>query len=1138
MQHKEFRPTSWAIDNKTTIYIVTFLITIAGLMIYGRLPKEQFPDIVIPQFVVTTIYPGTSPEDMENLITKPIEKQLKSVSGIKKIKSQSIADFNMVTVEFNTGIPVAVAKQKVQDAVDKSKSDLPKDMDNDPVVQEVDFSEFPIMNINVSGNYSLDKLKKYAELFQDEIESLPEITRVDIIGALNREIQINVDVYRMQAAGFTFRDIEGAVASENINISGGELNVEDVRRTLRVTGEFKDMESIRNIVVRSATGASVLLRDIADVEDAYAERQDFARLDGKAVITMNVIKRSGANLIAASDKIQEISARLQKTKLPDGLKVTLTGDQSDKTRVQLNDLINSVILGFIFVVLILMFFMGTTNAIFVGLAVPLSILLAFLFMPSLHYSLNVIVMFSFLLGLGIVVDDAIVVIENTHRILHDHKELSVIQAAKMAAGEVFLPVLSGTLTNVAPFFPLLFWPGIVGEFMKYLPVTLIITLFASLVVAFIMNPVFAVSFMKKEGDGTEKKEGLKSLIKPLLILGALTGISYAAVGFGFGNFMATILVLYLVNHFFFTPLINGFQKVVLPAFMRQYRAFITFLIQGYRPYGALVVVIFIFIAVIQIFKASNPQVEFFPNGEPNFIYVYNQMPIGTDARVTDSVTKIIEKRVNEVIAPNRQYVTSVISNVGIGAGDPQNPDRIVAPHKSKVTVAFVNFDQRLGVSTSTILTDIRENLTGIPGTEISVEKERGGPPTGKPIAIEISGEDFSVLNKIEKQVKIEIEKANVQGVEELKSDLVLNKPEIIVDIDRIKATQQGISTAQIALEIRNALYGKEISQFRDSKEEYPIMLRLKIDNRDQIEKLLNLQISYRDMAIGGAFRQIPISTLAKIRYESTYSSINRKNQERMVTLSSNVLTGFNANEVVAEINKVVSGMDIPTGYVVKMGGEQEDQKETQDFLGIAFAMSLGLIFIILVTQFNSISKPFIIFGTVVLSLIGVLLGFALTHMTFSIVMTGVGIIALAGIVVKNGIILIEFIDELRSRGFGLSRAISEAAAIRLIPVVLTAASAVLGLIPLALGLNINFETLFTHGDPDFFLGGDSVVFWGPLAWTIIFGLTFSTFLTLIIVPAMYYAVERIKLRVAGKIHEAEYENIKANSNQLEIADAL
>lgn len=1137
MQHKEFKPTSWAIDNKTTIYIITFIVTIAGFMIYGKLPKEQFPDIVIPQFVVATIYPGTSPEDMENLITKPIEKQLKSVSGIKKIKSQSIADFSMVTVEFNTGVAVAVAKQKVQDAVDKSKSDLPNDMDNDPTVQEVDFSEFPIMNINVSGNYSLDKLKKFAEMFQDEIEAMPEITRVDIIGALNREIQVNVDVYRMQAAGFSFRDIEGAIASENVNISGGELNVDDVRRTLRVTGEFKDMESIRNIVVRSATGTSVLLRDIADVEDSYAERQDFARLDGKSVITMNVIKRAGTNLIAASDKIQEISERLQKTKLPAGVNVTLTGDQSEKTRVQLNDLINSVILGFIFVVLVLMFFMGTTNAIFVGLAVPLSILLAFLFMPSLHYSLNVIVMFSFLLGLGIVVDDAIVVIENTHRILHDHKELTITQAAKMAAGEVFLPVLSGTLTNVAPFFPLLFWPGIVGEFMKYLPVTLIITLFASLVVAFIMNPVFAVSFMDKVDHNEKKDTGLKPLIKPLLILLGLTGLSYS-FSFGFGNFMATITGLYLVNHFIFNPMIAGFQGKLLPAFMNQYRRFINFLIQGYRPYGALALVIGMFVGVIGLFIASKPKVEFFPGGEPNFVYVYNQMPIGTDAHVTDSVTRIIEQKVNEVIAPNRKYVKSVISNVGIGAGDPQNPDRVVAPHKSKVTVAFVNFDERLGVSTSTILSDIRKKLEGIPGTEISVEKENAGPPTGKAIAIEISGEDFKVLNQLEKSVKAEIQRAGIKGIEDLRSDLVLNKPEIIVDIDRIKATQQGISTAQIALEIRNALYGKEISQFRDAKEEYPIMLRLKVDNRNQIEKLVNLNISYRDMAVGGAFRQVPISTLATIRYESAYSSVNRKNQERMVTLSSNVLNGYNANEVVAEINQAIQNLETPTGYTVRMGGEQEDQKETSDFLGIAFLMALGMIFVILVTQFNSVSKPFIIFGTVVLSLIGVLLGFALTKMTMSIVMTGVGVIALAGIVVKNGIILIEFIDELRNRGYGLSKAITEAAAIRLTPVVLTASSAVLGLIPLALGLNINFETLFTHGDPEFFLGGDSVVFWGPLAWTIIFGLTFSTFLTLIIVPAMYYAIERIKLRIAGRLHEAEVETYKPLESEFPVIDAV
>jgi multidrug efflux pump subunit AcrB len=1114
LHDKYFKPTNWSIDNKTTIYIFTFIVTIAGLMIYNRLPKEQFPDIVIPTIYIGTIYPGTSPEDIENLITKPIEKQLKTVKGVKKIKSNSIGDFSAVTVEFNTGIDVPIAKQRVKDAVDKA--DLPDDLDKDPVIQEIEFSEIPIMQINLSGNYSLQKLKKYAEVLQDEIEAMPEINRVDIIGALNREIQINVDLYRMQAAGFTFRDIEGAVAAENVNISGGELNVNNVRRTLRIRGEYKNIEEIRNIVVRSALGATMRIRDFAEVTDAFADRQDFARLDNKAVITLSVIKRGGENLLSASDKINELCKKLQETKFPEGLKITITGDQSERTRITLNDLINSVILGFIFVVLVLMFFMGATNAIFVGLAVPLSVLIAFLFMPTLDYSLNIIVMFSFLLGLGIVVDDAIVVIENTHRILNQHKDISVAQAAKLAAGEVFFPVLSGTLTNLAPFFPLLFWPGIVGEFMKFLPVTLILTLSASLFVAFIMNPVFAVSFMKRDEElEAEKQKGFKRLLPTFIVLVVLSIVGYS-MGRLYGNLFLTFTVLFLLYHFVISHMIAFFQNRILPAFMHKYRSLIAFVIKGFRPHLFLAGTVVMFIVTIIIFIASNPKVEFFPSSEPNFVYVYNVMPIGTDATVTDSVTKIIESRVYKVLGENNPYVKSVISNVGIGAGDPQNPDRVVAPHKSKVTVAFVEFEKRLGVSTKAILSQIRQELVGIPGTEISVEQERNGPPTGKPVAIEIAGEDFNVLEKLTKQLKNEIAKAGIKGIEELKSDLKLNKPEIIIDVDRVKASQLGISTAQIALEMRNALYGKEISKFRENKDEYPIILRLKEKDRDELEKLLNLTISYRDMVMGGAFRQIPLSSVVKVRYESTYSAINRKNQERVVTLSSNVLEGYNANEINQQIQRVVNRMDLPTGYVIRLGGEQEDQKETSDFLGIAFLLALGIIFMVLVTQFNSVSKPFIIFATVGLSLIGVFLGFTITRMTFSIVMTGVGIIALAGIVVKNGIIMIEFIDELKKRGYGLRDAIVNAAAIRLTPVLLTASATVLGLIPLAIGLNINFVSLFEHGDPEFFLGGDSVAFWGPLAWTIVFGLTFATFLTLVIVPCMYWIVERFKIRLSGK----------------------
>lgn len=1129
MNHKEFSITNWCVENKTTIYVFTFIVTIAGFFTYQNLPKEQFPDIVVPTIIVSTIHPGTSPEDVENLITKPLEKQLKAVTGVKRIKSNSIENFSLVTVEFTTGIEVPIAKQRVKDAVDRAGNELPSDLEKDPQIQEVEFSELPIMNINMAGNYPLDQLKIFAEDLQDEIEEMPEIKRADILGALNREIQINVDLYRMQAAGITFNDIQQAVKGENVNISGGELNVDNIRRNLRVSGEFKEVKSIGEIVIRSGSGASVLLKDIAEVKDSFEEKQDYSRLDNNPVITLNVIKRGGENLIVASDRIFETIERMKQSRFPQGLKITVTGDQSDRTRNELNDLINTVILGFIFVVLVLMFFMGTTDAIFVGLSVPLSSLMAFLiiyllgwFMPELKFSLNTVVMFAFLLALGIVVDDAIVVIENTHRIFHMNPDMPITKAAKMAAGEVFVPVLSGTMTNVAPFLPLLFWPGIVGEFMRYLPITLIATLFASLLVAFIMNPVFAVSFMKRDEDGRVKP--FRELLRPLVVMALIAVVGYL-VNVGVGNFVVFMIVLYLINNYVLKPVIYRFQHGLLVRLKNSYRKLISFVIHSWRPVFFVAGAAVLFVLSIVIFVASKPKVEFFPSGQPDFVYVYNVLPIGTDAKVTDSVTHILEKRVFEVLGDNSPYVKSIITNVGgRSSGDPRNPDRVETPYKSKITIAFVDSEERLGISTYDILENIRKKMVGIPGTQISVERESTGPPTGKPISVEIAGEEFDELLKIQNQLTTAIQKSGIQGIEALTSDLKLNKPEITVEVDREKATREGISTAQIGLALRTALFGTEISKYREAKDEYKIMLRLKEANRNQIEKLLSLNIAYRDMGMGGAFRQVPLSSVAKVSYSSTYSSINRKNQERLVTLSSNVLTGYNANEIVQQIQQLIPSLDLPAGYTVRMGGEQEDQKETSNFLVVAFIGAVAFIFLILVTQFNSLSKPFIIFGTIVLSWIGVLLGFALTGMTMSIIMTGVGIIALAGIVVKNGIILIEFIDELRSRGYSTREAIIEGGATRLTPVLLTASAAVLGLIPLAIGMNINFVTMFTELNPEFFIGGDSSVFWGPLAWTIIFGLTISTFLTLIIVPAMYWTNERIR----DKFFRKGQENLGTN----------
>lgn len=1097
---KELSFTSWCIDNATSIYVFILIISIAGLMIYKSLPKELFPDVVVPTISIVTIYPGATPEDIENLITKPIEKQVKSLTGVKKVTSNSLSDVSIMTVEFATNLKADECKQKVTDAVDKGKKDLPSDLKDDPQIQEFDINELPIMNINLAGDLPLDQIKKYGEDLQDRIEGLKEITRVDIVGGLEREVQINVDLYKMSSAGITFMDIENAIQRENLNVSGGEVRVDDLRRNLRVTGEFKHPKSIENIIVRSFVGTTVFLRDIAEVTDGYKEKQDFAQLDKKPVVTLNVVKRSGENLINATDQIYEILEDYKQTKFPEGLHVKVTGDTSDKTRIQLHDLLNTVILGFIFVVFVLMFFMGFTNAFFVGLAVPLTTLVAFLFMPTLGMTMNVMVLFSLLLALGIVVDDAIVVIENTHRIYNQY-EYDIKQSAKYAAGEVFIPVLAGTLTTLAPFIPLLFWPGIVGKFMNNLPLTLIITLAASLLVAFVMNPVFAVTFMKK--DDHNQTSSLKDYLYGFIFFAIVALIGYVTGNYGIGNFSVFAILMLLFYHFVLFRSIAAWQTKIWPKFLSAYRNTLKKLIIGYRPIYIPLATLALLVVSWGIYLATKPQVEFFPSGEPNFVYVYCKLPMGTDANVTDSITRGIEKRVYKVIGENNVDVTSVISNVGLGAGDPQNPDKVATPNKSKVTVAFKKYEDRENVNTSTWLTKIREEFkAGVAGAEISIEKERGGPPVGKPINIEISGDDFKVLQRLSQDLKAEINKADIQGIDELKSDLQINKPEIIIDIDKEKMQREGMSLGQVAVELRTALFGKEVSKFRDANDDAPIQLRLRAEDRSKVEQLMNINISYMDFSTG-SFRQVPLSSIATIRYDNTISMINRKDQKRVVTLASDLTEGFGANEVIPQIEQLIANLDMPEGYEAKLTGEQEQQAETGAFLGVAFGLALALMLMIMVIQFNSVVKPIIIFSTVFFSLIGVALGFAATGMKLSVVMTGVGVFALAGIVIRNGILLIEFIDELRERGEPLEDAVVDGGATRMTPVILTATAAILALIPLAIGLNLDFATLFSEFDPRFYVGGDNVAFWGPLAWTMIFGLVMATFLTLLVVPTMY-----------------------------------
>ena len=1102
---KEFKPSSWSIDNRTAIYIFTIIITLAGLSAYLKLPKEQFPEIKLPQIIVQTIYPGTSPENMENLVSKQIEKQVKNLTGVKKVTSNSFQDYSVVIVEFNTDVKVDKAKRDVKDAVDKAKKDLPKNLPNEPEVKDIDLSELPILYVNLSGNYDLNKLKKYADKIKDKIEALKEIKRVDLVGALEREIQINVDLYKMQAAGIGFDDIERGVAAENLSATPGQVSMNNQKRILSIKNEFKSVDQIQQIIIKNAFGKAVYLRDIAEIKDAFQEQKSYARLYGKNVITLNIIKASGQNLINASDKINALLEDMQVQELPNDLSVVVTGDQSETTRTTLHDLINTIIIGFILVTVILMFFMGVSNALFVAMSVPLSCAIAFLVMPTIGFTLNMIVLFSFLLALGIVVDDAIVVIENTHRIF-DNGKMPIKKAAKLATGEVFLPVLSGTLTTLIPFIPLAFWSGVIGQFMFYLPITLIITLLASLFVAYIINPVFAVDFMKPHNPNDTgvrvftKKDKIIMIIAATIIL-----LSYITRSWSFGNFILLLYGFVLLEKFVLEKWIHNFQNKTWPAFQDWYTRILNRSLN--HPFKVLGIAFVICIFSIVIVGIRKPNVVFFPSGQPNFTYVYLNMPVGTDQAYTNEVLKTIETKVYKVLEMDPAHnkfnpmVKSIISNVTVGAVDPNSGEVGEFPNKGKVTVAYVPFAEREGGNTNDCLMKIREAVKGIPGAEITVDKEQGGPPLPKPIVIEISGDNLDSLVRTADRLKRELKLKQIPGVEELRSDFQSSNPEIVFDLDRQRMNAEGMNTYQVAMGLRTAVFGKEVSRYRDANEDYPITLRLAKDQRDNIDAVRNMPITFRDMATG-IVRTIPISSFATIDYATTYGGIKRKNQKRIISLSSNVLTGYNENEVVASVAEAIKDFNAPSGVQLKMGGQQEEQAETMGFLGNAMFIAVALIFLILVMQFNSFSRTIIIMTEIIFSVFGVMLGCGLFKTDISIVMSGIGIVALAGIVVRNGILLVEFMDSKLHEGMDPRAAILEAGRTRMTPVLLTATAAILGLIPLAVGMNIDFSTLLSEWNPHIYFGGDSVAFWGPLAWTMIYGLSFATFLTLILVPVM------------------------------------
>lgn len=1135
---REFRLSSLSVNNKMTVLVLSVIIAIAGYVAYRSMPKAAFPDIVVPQIYVGTAYPGNSPADIEKLITRPLEKEIHAISGVDKLTSTTVSGYSTIIAEFDFKTSPTEALRKVKDAVDKAKSNktIPDDLPTDPNIFEVNFSEFPILNINLSGDFSMDQLRKFGEFLEDEIEQLSEISKVNIRGVQEKEVRIELDMHKIESMELSFGDVESALMSENVTISGGEILTGNMRRTLRVSGEFTDMEQVKNVIVKNEKFDVVYLREIAEVDFDFQERQSYAREFRKPVVMLDVVKRAGTNLIEATEKIKAIIEEAKDNEFPENLQVSITNDMSTMARNQVDNLENSIISGVILVVLVLMFFMGLRNALFVGIAIPLSMLMGYMILGAMGVTLNIMVLFSLILVLGMLVDNGIVVVENIFR--HISEGMSAETASKKGVGEVALPIISSTATTVAAFLPLLFWPGMMGEFMKYLPITLMIVLSSSLFVGLVVNPVITAKWMKSGSQEINRKK----MFRISLALIALSIPFYIGKIFGLANLLACAGLLIPFFVYILIPLADYSQAKIIPRMENIYFSFISFSLRKKNPLWFFSGTVLLLIASFFLLAVFTPPVIFFPENQPRYVNVFIERPIGTDIENTNKLTEEIENTVmdvlqkyNDTVEVNGEkqvknfLVSSFIAQVGEGASDPSRGfEGGSTPHKARVQVSFVDFEDRRGVSTSEVLEEIRASVNHrYPGAQITADKDEDGPPRGKPISIELWGDDYDSLVVQAEQVMAFVNSKNISGVEELALDIELGKPEIILEIDRAKARRMNISTGQIGMSIRTALFGKEVSKYKQGEDDYPINIRLTKEYRYDEEKLLNQKITFRDQTTG-KIKQVPISAVATPKKSSTYSAVKRKNMQRVITVSSNVKEGYNPTEAVNEIKEMMAGYQLPKGYTIKFAGEQEDQAKEMGFLSKALMITIFLVFLIIVSQFNSVSTPFIIITSVIFSFIGVLLGLVIFQMNFVIIMTMIGIISLAGVVVNNAIVLIDYTNllfERRREDLGLEKnaklpvlemkdCIIKGGKTRLRPVLLTAITTILGLLPLATGMNINFFTLFSDFDPQIYFGGDNVIFWGPMSWTVIFGLSFATFLTLVIVPVMYYLLQRLKYKIA------------------------
>jgi multidrug efflux pump subunit AcrB len=1255
--------TDVSIKYRTAIAVFTLILAVGGLTSYLTIPKESNPSIEFPQIVVTSIYPGASPSDVESTVTQVIEQEVSSINGIDEMRSTSSEGVSTVVVEFTPDVATDKAYQEVNRAVDRAQPDLPSAVE-EPLVDEINTDDFPIMTINLSGTYSLARLKEVGEDLQDELEGISTVLEANLLGGLTREVQVNSDLSALKNYNVSFNDLISTIQQENTNIPGGSIDIDRLNYLVRVDGQFDDpADQIEDLVVKTTrSGRNVYVRDVADVVFGFKDRESYSRLrilkrENEAgemvavpederrtaqVISLNVKKRPGANILETSDAVK---STLDEFSFPSGTEVLITGDQSENVESLVTDLENNIISGLIFVIAVLLFFLGVRNATLVGIAIPLSMFTTFLVFQALGQTLNFIILFSLIIALGMLVDNAVVVIENIYRFREEG--YSRWEAARLGTAEVGAPVVAATATTVSAFAPMLLWPGIIGEFMSYLPLTLIITLSSSLFVALVINPVITGFFVQVKGREDEEDSREWPAIARYVGVGL---ILLLGITLGIANWKTLVVVgtaiplLYLTHVYVMSPIGDRFVESGLPSLIQWYRGYLERMLErDYSPNyaflrntGALVALVLgavvaglgglvwlaagqlagmlllvpggvlaglgalgivvhtlesmylggwttvkvgggLFVTmlvvlginyatgglslstlglllaapggvmliglvgallntrerllltdnramllngslgglvlIVGLYLLAPTGQAFFPDTDPNRVQINVEAPIGTNVETSNTIARTAEDRILQLLEQNPNSETNIenlLVNVGVG-GDAQFGGGAQSPERSRLSLNMIDYAERPESSTRT-LEKLRAQLQGIPGTEIEFTKQEQGPPTGPPVNIEISGPEFERIVQISTEIKNRLTDAArsgaLPGLVDVTDNLNTGRPEIQVDVDREQAAEYGLSTSQIARTVRSAIQGIEADTYRSGEDEYDITVRLRKADRQSVESLETLTVTNR------RGQQIPLTSVANIEEGSGFGSITRIDQNRVVTVSGDAAPGYNGPDVLTRVQNELSEyrQNLPPGYTVEYTGGNEEQQESFGFLTTALLVGASLIFLILIVEFNSISAPFIIMIAVGLSMIGVLLGLILTRTPFNL-FTFIGIIALAGIVVNNNIVLVDYIMQLRGRGMDKQKAIIEGGATRLRPVLLTALTTILGLVPLTFGINVDFVGLLADFAPNFEFGSENTQFWGPMGTAIIAGLTFATFLTLVIVPVMYSTFDSVSLRV-------------------------